>query len=245
MARPTRSMGAIMLGDAARPRPVSSGGAAWSVGWGLQPSNDGSPSPGAATAARSPRTPRRCPGRSRATIHTRWSLLPGRSTESTSQGTDRETLDVHTREIRELADRFSVEQLERCLTEELDTGDNRCELTGPTGDVVSTLAEAELVREQVDRGVPLIDSIRELARRMRAVQQRSHAQGSATRSRPGRTSLPAHPYRLASAAVLHRGEQLLDRRTVGGTDRAVHVRDPAVGIDHEVAPQLEGVTLGP
>jgi hypothetical protein len=63
--------------------------------------------------------------------------------------------------------------VERCMTDELGTGDDRCELTGPTGGVVSSLAEAEFVREQVDRGVPLAEAIRELARRMRVVQQRA------------------------------------------------------------------------
>jgi hypothetical protein len=76
------------------------------------------------------------------------------------------------REVRELARRFSAEQLERCLTEEIDTGDNRCDVKGPIGDVANVLAEAEFVRDQVDRGVPLPDAIRELASRMRAVQQR-------------------------------------------------------------------------
>jgi len=78
---------------------------------------------------------------------------------------------VYTREVRELAGRFSAEQLERCLTEELDTGGNLCDVNGPTGDVVNTLAEAEFVRDQVDRGVPLPDAIRELAGRMRSVQR--------------------------------------------------------------------------
>lgn len=37
---------------------------------------------------------------------------------------------------------------------------------------MNALAEAEFVRDQVDRGVPLPDAIRELAGRMRAVQRR-------------------------------------------------------------------------
>jgi len=78
---------------------------------------------------------------------------------------------MYAREIRDLAGRFSAEDLERCLAEELDTGDNRCDVMGPIGEVVNTLAEAEFVRDQVDRGLPLPESIRELAGRMRAVQQ--------------------------------------------------------------------------
>jgi hypothetical protein len=74
--------------------------------------------------------------------------------------------------VRELARRFSAEELDRCLNAEISTGANVCvDEEGGTGEVVNTLAEAEFVRELVEQGVPLTDAIRELARRIRAFQR--------------------------------------------------------------------------
>jgi len=78
---------------------------------------------------------------------------------------------MSTATIRELARRFSAEQLEACMTAEIETGTNLCVQDGTVQEVVSVLAEAEFVREQVDRGVPRADAIRDLARRMRAVHE--------------------------------------------------------------------------
>jgi hypothetical protein len=82
-----------------------------------------------------------------------------------------ETRLVSVAEIRELAKRFSADQLEHCLNNELEVSANECMQGGSPEEIVATLAEAEFVREQVERGVPLGDAIRELARRIRAVQR--------------------------------------------------------------------------
>ena len=77
---------------------------------------------------------------------------------------------MSTANIRELARRFSAEQLEACLSAEIEAGTNPCLQGDTVQEVVNVLAEAEFVRAQVERGVPVADAIRELARRMRAVQ---------------------------------------------------------------------------
>jgi hypothetical protein len=74
-------------------------------------------------------------------------------------------------QIRQLASRFTADDLERCLRDEIATGDNLCVEDGSSEAIISALAEAEFVREQVDDGVPIRDAVRELARRVRAVQR--------------------------------------------------------------------------
>lgn len=85
---------------------------------------------------------------------------------------------MHTKEIRELAARYSAAELDACLNAEITEGVNACHVEGDVGDVVNTLAEAEFVRERVEDGASLPDAVRELARRMRAVQELGSAAGS-------------------------------------------------------------------
>jgi phosphoribosyl-ATP pyrophosphohydrolase len=75
------------------------------------------------------------------------------------------------REIKELAKKFSPEQIEGCIGQELETGANVCLRDESSEKVVNELAKAQFVRALVEKGVPLADALRELARRMRQVQQ--------------------------------------------------------------------------
>jgi hypothetical protein len=84
---------------------------------------------------------------------------------------DREPVPIAT--IRRLARQFDADELERCLQSELRLGDNECIRDGTRDEIVGELAKAEFVRQQVERGVALPDAIRELARRIRAVQRTS------------------------------------------------------------------------
>jgi hypothetical protein len=72
--------------------------------------------------------------------------------------------------VSDLARRFSAEQLEECLQAEIDVGSNACLRNETAQEVVTALTEAEFVREQVERGIPLSDAVRHLARRIRALQ---------------------------------------------------------------------------
>jgi hypothetical protein len=94
--------------------------------------------------------------------------------------------------IRELARRFTADQLEQCLNEEIAVGENACDQEGPADEVVGTLAEAEFVRQQVEDGVPVKDAVRELARRIRAVQHGFIASTELGGDRPG----PVEPQNL-------------------------------------------------
>lgn len=78
----------------------------------------------------------------------------------------RQKIDIS--EIRELAQRFSVQDLEWCMTQQIQVGENTCKPTGNHMEIINELAKANFVRELVEKGTPLNEAIRELARRIRA-----------------------------------------------------------------------------
>jgi len=72
--------------------------------------------------------------------------------------------------IREIAKKYTPEQIEGCITEQIESGKNIC-LTDETSEkIINELSKAEVVRELVDQGMDLADALRELAKRMRLVQ---------------------------------------------------------------------------
>lgn len=84
---------------------------------------------------------------------------------------DRTEIDI--REIREIAKRFTPEEIEGCITEQMETGKNICLLSDTTEKTINELAKAEFVRNLMDKeGMSLADALRELARRMRLLQGR-------------------------------------------------------------------------
>jgi hypothetical protein len=82
-----------------------------------------------------------------------------------------EKQDMDIKEIRELAKRFTPEEIETCIQQQLQEGTNICEVSGPTEHVIGELAKAEFVKELMGKGVSLTDAVRELAKRIRLVQK--------------------------------------------------------------------------
>ncbi len=77
---------------------------------------------------------------------------------------------IHIKDVKELAKRFTPEQIEGCITEELQTGRNVC-LTGSDAEtVINELSKAEFIRSLIEQGMSLPDALRELARRMRRLR---------------------------------------------------------------------------
>jgi hypothetical protein len=73
-------------------------------------------------------------------------------------------------ELKEIAKRFTPEQIEGCITQQIETGDNIC-LTDENSDkIITELSKAGVVRNLMEEGMSLADALRELARRMRLVQ---------------------------------------------------------------------------
>lgn len=78
-------------------------------------------------------------------------------------------------EIRALAQRFSPDELEACIGEQLRKGSNVCEPSGRTEEIIGVLAKAEFVKALMAKGMTLPEAMRELGRRIRAVQQQGGA----------------------------------------------------------------------
>ena len=78
---------------------------------------------------------------------------------------------MNIKEIKELAKKFTPEQLENCITQAIENqGKNECYISDDVLEVVNTLAKAQTVRELMEQGYSEIEAIRELARRIRKIQ---------------------------------------------------------------------------
>lgn len=75
------------------------------------------------------------------------------------------------KEIRELASRFTPEQIEGCITQQISTGENVCLRNDASEEIVNELAKAQFIRDLTGKGLSLAEALRELARRMRALHE--------------------------------------------------------------------------
>ncbi|MGK7913360.1 MAG: hypothetical protein AB4050_18055 [Synechococcus sp.] len=75
--------------------------------------------------------------------------------------------------VKELAQSYSAQQLEQCLSSEISEGHSYCQLSHQTTSretAIDSLAKAQVVRAYMEsEQVPLNDGLRELARRMRSL----------------------------------------------------------------------------
>jgi len=79
-------------------------------------------------------------------------------------------MSIDIKQIKDIAKRFTPEQIEGCISEQIETGKNIC-LTDETSEkIINELSKAEVVREFMNQGMDIADALRELARRMRLVQ---------------------------------------------------------------------------
>ena len=76
---------------------------------------------------------------------------------------------MDTRELKKLIEKYGVGQLESCIRQQLERGENACELVDQEDEVIATLSKAGVVRELMDEGMTFTEALRELARRIRAV----------------------------------------------------------------------------
>ena len=74
------------------------------------------------------------------------------------------------REIRELAKKFSPEDMEKCIEMHLREEKHNCPLVGTSEHIINELAKAEFVRKMVDNGARPMEAVRELAERIRRFQ---------------------------------------------------------------------------
>ncbi len=76
---------------------------------------------------------------------------------------------MKTLELKKLAERFSYEQIDACIRQQLAKGENECNVVDKTDAVIEALSKAGVVREMMDSGLTFSDALRELGRKIRAV----------------------------------------------------------------------------
>lgn len=77
-------------------------------------------------------------------------------------------------EIRELAKRFTSVQIDTCIQLVIENKENPCYSGNEAEKIMNVLAKANFVSEQMDKGMSLANSTRELGKRIRAVQGGGH-----------------------------------------------------------------------
>jgi hypothetical protein len=88
-------------------------------------------------------------------------------------------LSVDIKEIRELAERYTPEQIEGCITEQIETGRNVCLRDANSERIVGELAKASFVKKLMEeKGISLADALRELARRIRELAEIGRKSGT-------------------------------------------------------------------
>ena len=76
---------------------------------------------------------------------------------------------MKSQDLKKIVDKYTAEQLEACIRQQLDKGENACEIVDGTDDVITDLSKAEVVRELMEQGMSFSDALRELGRKIRAV----------------------------------------------------------------------------
>lgn len=82
-----------------------------------------------------------------------------------------EKQEIHITEIRKLAKKFTPEQIENCITQQMQEDTNVCDISGSAEYVINELSKAGFVRNLIDKGMSMTDAVRELAKRIRLVQK--------------------------------------------------------------------------
>jgi hypothetical protein len=76
---------------------------------------------------------------------------------------------MDTKDLKKLTEKYSIDRLETCIRQQLEKGENECEIVDETDEVITTLSKAEVMRELIDQGMSFSEALRELGRRIRAV----------------------------------------------------------------------------
>jgi hypothetical protein len=76
---------------------------------------------------------------------------------------------MKTQDVKKLAEKYSPDKLESCINQQLDKGENSCEIVDESDEVIAALSKAEVVRELMDQGLTFSEALRELGKRIRAV----------------------------------------------------------------------------
>lgn len=81
-----------------------------------------------------------------------------------------EKQNLHIKEIKELANKFNLNEINSCIEKQLQEGQNICFSGDSTDEIINVLSKADFVKSQMEKGVSQKDAIRELAKRIRNIQ---------------------------------------------------------------------------
>jgi hypothetical protein len=76
---------------------------------------------------------------------------------------------MDSRELKRLTEKYSIDQLETCISQQLEKGENACELVDEEDKMIAELSEATVVRELMNSGMKFSEALRELGRRIRTI----------------------------------------------------------------------------
>jgi hypothetical protein len=74
------------------------------------------------------------------------------------------------KQIKDIAQKYSPEEIESCITQQVETGKNICLTDERSEKIISELSKAGVIKDLMSQGLGLSDALRELARRMRLLQ---------------------------------------------------------------------------
>ena len=74
------------------------------------------------------------------------------------------------RQIKDIAQRYTPEEIEGCITQQVETGKNICLTDDRSEKIISELSKAGVIKDLMGQGLGFSDALRELARRMRLLQ---------------------------------------------------------------------------
>jgi hypothetical protein len=84
---------------------------------------------------------------------------------------------MKTRDMKKLVEKYSYEQIDACIKQQLAKGENECNVVDSTNEVIEILSKAGVIREIMDSGMKFSEALRELGRRMRAVYGKEEGEG--------------------------------------------------------------------
>ena len=82
------------------------------------------------------------------------------------------------KELKDLSEKFSFQELDACITQQLSKGENECEVIDETNEVITALSKAGVVRELMDQGMRFSEALRELGRRIRNIYGTEEKKGT-------------------------------------------------------------------
>ena len=71
--------------------------------------------------------------------------------------------------VRQLVQRFTAEELDQCVTQQVNESNNTCLAGNDAGNLLDELTKANFIKHLVEHGMPDQEAFRELGRRMRVL----------------------------------------------------------------------------